>query len=149
MRTSDLPPVLVVEDSDDDFVALSRAMRKTTLTNPLHRCVDGDDCLDYLLFGGKYQDPSSAPCPILILLDLNLPGTDGRDVLTQVKQHPTLKSIPVAVITTSSDPKDIDVCYKNGVNSYLLKHSDYTQFQQAIQLLVQYWFEAVVLPRAH
>ena len=72
-------PILVVEDSPEDFEATVRAFQKSRLRNPVYRCMDGDDALDYLFQRGKYSDPASAPRPGFVLLDLNLPGTDGRD----------------------------------------------------------------------
>lgn len=80
------------------------------------------------------------------MLDLNLPGTDGREVLAQVKQDQRLKVIPIVVLTTSSNPKDIDFCYRAGANSYLIKVVQLEQFTRSIGHLVHYWFEAVTLP---
>jgi CheY-like chemotaxis protein len=139
-------PLLVIEDSDEDFEALQRMMRKWPLANPIYRCMDGDEALDFLYHTDQYIDSTKAPRPALILLDLNLPGTDGREVLEQIKQDDTLKSIPVVVFTTSSNPKDIETCYRYGVNGYILKPININKLMRTIQLFIDYWFEAVVLP---
>lgn len=138
-------PFLLVEDSPEDFEATVRALRKSGLANPIFHCSDGDEALDYLYQRGKY---ARAARPGAILLDLNLPGTDGREVLTEIKSDATLKSIPVIVLTTSSDSRDIDKCYHAGANSYIRKPVDLEGFVRAIQHLKEYWFEIVILPRS-
>lgn len=140
-------PILLVEDSPEDFEATVRALRRAGLANPIARCCDGDEALDYLHQRGPYADPSKAPRPGVILLDLNLPGTDGREVLTEVKQDEALKSIPVVVLTTSSDERDVERCYAAGANSYIKKPVDLAGFIAAIQRLKEYWFEVVILPK--
>ncbi len=84
--------------------------------------------------------------PSLILLDLNLPGTDGREVLEEIKQDEKLKIIPVIVFTTSSNPKDIESCYRFGVNSYVLKPINIDKSKEVMQSIVDYWFNIAVLP---
>lgn len=139
-------PLLVIEDSDEDFTAFERILRKASINNAVYRCVDGDEALDFLRHNGQYQDKTKAPRPGIILLDLNLPGTDGREVLEQIKQDSKLKMIPVVVFTTSANPKDIEVCYQYGVNGYILKPIDVKKLMRTIQVLIEYWFEAVILP---
>lgn len=139
--------ILLVEDNPQDYEATVRAFRKSGLANPIERCADGDDALDYLFRRGGYQDPAKSPRPSLILLDLNLPGTDGREVLSEVKASPELKRIPVIVLTTSTDPRDIEACYAAGANSYVQKPVGLDGFVQAIQRLKDYWFEIAVLPK--
>jgi CheY-like chemotaxis protein len=141
-------PLLLVEDSDEDYVALVRAIQQTGLNTPHHRCRDGDDALEYLRRSGRYADPATAPRPALILLDLNLPGTDGREVLQVVKYDGELSSIPVIVMTTSSNPTDIIECYRHGANGYQVKTSNYEGFRREIQRTVDYWFHTAVLPTA-
>lgn len=140
-------PILLVEDSPEDFEATQRALRKSGLKNPLYRCADGDEALDYLFRRGAYSDPDTSPCPGIILLDLNLPGTDGREVLSEIKRHDSLKKIPVVVLTTSSDERDIDACYRAGANSYVQKPVDMDGFLKAIERLHGYWLEVVILPK--
>jgi CheY-like chemotaxis protein len=138
---------LLVEDSPEDFETTERAFRKSGLRNPIVRCADGDEALDYLFRRGQYAAPAKSPRPGVILLDLNLPGTDGREVLTEIKADPVLKQIPVVVLTTSRDDRDVDACYKAGANSYIQKPVDMDGFLKAIERLNGYWFEVVILPK--
>ncbi len=139
-------PILVIEDSDEDFEALGRVMYRQQVLNPIFRCSDGDEALDYLYHTGAYSDPQTSPRPSLILLDLNLPGTDGRELLQQIKQDENLKNIPVIVFTTSSNPRDIEICYRNSVASYILKPIDINRLKQTLQSFLTYWLDIVVLP---
>jgi CheY-like chemotaxis protein len=140
-------PILLVEDSPEDYETTERAFRRVGLNNPIVRCVDGDEALDFLRRRGRYTDPATAPRPGVILLDLNLPGTDGREVLLEIKSDPQLRQIPVVVLTTSSDDRDIEACYRAGANSYIQKPVDIDGFMKAIECLNDYWFEVVILPR--
>jgi len=139
--------ILIVEDSDIDYETTLRAFKKSNLANPVHRCEDGEEALDYLFQRNQYSDAESSPRPELILLDLNLPGTDGRDVLEELKKDPKLKTIPVIVLTTSSDKRDIEKCYQVGANSYINKPVDLRGFFTAIQRLKDFWFEVALLPK--
>ena len=140
------PPLLVVEDSDEDFMVLGRVMQKVCdITVPLTRCIDGDDALDFLYKQGEYKN-QVLPLPGLIILDLNLPGTDGREVLQTIKNDQRLKTIPVVVFTTSSSPVDIEVCYRSGVNSYMLKQMNLEQLRTSVKLFFDYWFKVALLP---
>lgn len=138
--------LLLIEDSDEDVVATMRGLRGEGLDIVVHRCVTGDEALDYLYRRGSYAYPASAPRPQLILLDLNLPGTDGRSLLAVIKDDEDLRSIPVVVLTTSNNPKDIAACYLRGANSYQIKPVDYARFKQSLQTLIAYWFQTVTLP---
>ena len=140
-------PILLVEDSPEDYEATVRVLRKSGLANPIYRCVDGDDALDFLHRRGAYTHPDRAPRPSIILLDLNLPGTDGREVLTEIKKDEHLKIIPVIVLTTSCDERDISSCYRAGANSYITKPVNLDGFLESVQRLKEYWFEIVILPR--
>ena len=138
-------PILLVEDSPEDFETTERAFRKSGLKNPIFRCSDGDEALEFLFRRGRFAD---APRPGVILLDLNLPGTDGREVLAEIKADPQLKEIPVIVLTTSSDDRDVQACYKAGASSYIQKPVDLDGFMRAIERLNDYWFEVVILPKS-
>jgi CheY-like chemotaxis protein len=143
--TSSLLPVLVVEDSNEDFTAVSRAFRKHALPNPLLHCADGDQALEYLLGRGKH--PAWPPAlPAIILLDLNMPGTDGRDVLKVLKQDARLRAIPVIIFSTSANRRDIQDCYHLGANSYITKPIAYAVLEQKVRLLMRYWLEETHLP---
>jgi len=137
-------PILLVEDSPEDFETTQRAFRRSGLKNPILRCADGDEALDFLFHRGSHAD---APRPGVILLDLNLPGTDGREVLSEIKANDDLKQIPVIVLTTSADERDVQACYQAGASSYIQKPVDVEGFMRAIERLNDYWFEVVILPK--
>lgn len=145
MSSSPLKPVLIVEDSAEDFTALSRIFRKYALHHPVLRCDDGTQALTYLQGYGKSVGwPPTLPA--LVLLDLNLPGIDGREVLIVLKQSPELRAIPVVVISNSTNLRDINYCYEHGVNSYLTKPANYATLEAKIRLTIQYWLETSELP---
>ncbi len=139
--------ILIVEDSPVDYETTVRALKKAGISNNITHCEDGDQALDYLFHRGTYNDSTKYPKPGVILLDLNLPGTDGREVLAELKSCNELKKIPVIVLTTSSDEKDIEQCYEHGANSYIHKPVDIEGFFKAIERLTNYWFEIVILPK--
>ncbi|NMG07091.1 response regulator [Brasilonema sp. UFV-L1] len=139
-------PLLVVEDSNEDFRMLQRFMRRMAVPNPIYRCTNGDEVLEFLYQEGNYQDPDLAPRPSVILLDLNLPGIDGRDILERLKQDKSFREIPIVVFTTSSNPKDIELCYQKGANGYLIKPMDAQELQKTIQAFVDYWLEVNTPP---
>jgi CheY-like chemotaxis protein len=143
------PMIMIVEDSDEDFYTFLRVVQNL---DPLMRSQykflrfeDGDEALDYLFRQGDYQNLNTH-LPIGILLDLNLPGTDGRDIIRKVKQTPHLQMIPIIVLTTSSSAHDIQTCYRYGANSYMLKPMGVLAMQQTVQILFQNWFQFTVLP---
>lgn len=140
------PPLLIVEDSNEDFETLERLLQLSPLVIPIYRCENSDRALEFLLRTGKYADPELAPRPGLIVLDLNLPGTDGRQLLCRIKQDDNLKSIPIVIFTTSNNPKDVKDCYQSGVNSYIVKPIDFAKLKRDIQTIVNYWFEVITLP---
>jgi CheY-like chemotaxis protein len=138
--------MLIVEDSNEDFEAMNRYLQRSPVDIAVHRCVNGEEALDFLHHAGPYRDPKLSPRPGLIVLDLNLPGTDGREVLRRIKQDDGLKKIPVVVFTTSNNPKDVEDCYNCGVNSYIVKPIDIQQLKRDVQLIVDYWYEVTTLP---
>jgi CheY-like chemotaxis protein len=146
MINTSTQPLLVIEDSDEDFAAFERIIRKLSLFQKIYRCTSGDDALDFLRQMGSYTDAAAAPRPSMILLDLNLPGTDGREVLEEIKQDELLRVIPVVIFTTSDNPRDVDVCYQNGANGYIVKPIDVKKLTKTVQVIVDYWFEANTLP---
>lgn len=140
------PTLLLVEDSNEDFEVFKRLLGRASLSISIQRCVTGDQALSFLC----RTENSKEPLPGLIVLDLNLPGTDGREVLHRIKQDEELRKIPVIVFTTSNNPQDIEVCYRYGVNSYVIKPINFVQLKKEIQTIVQtivhYWFEVSTLP---
>lgn len=137
--------LFVIEDNDEDFDAFVRALRDAQRQHPIRRFTSGDEALEHLL-----RTPSTgardATLPALILLDLNLPGTDGREVLAQIKRDPRLKRIPVIINTHSAHPSDIQACYDSGANSYMVKSMEFERFQRDIRLMAAYWLEAAIVP---
>ncbi len=146
MNEENKKPLLIIEDSDEDFAALTRMITKAEIPNPIYRCEDGEEALEFLYREGEYQDEALSPRPSLIILDLNLPGTDGREVLAELKQHQDLETIPVVIFSTSSNPKDIDACYRYGVSGYIVKPMDTHRLNLLVQTFLDYWFKAVELP---
>ncbi len=114
------------------------------ICNNLHVTEDGEEAMDFLYRRGKY---SSAPSPEIILLDLNLPRKDGREVLAEIKQDPSLRHIPVIVLTTSEDQEDIWKSYELQANCFITKPVDMEQFTKALDCLGEFWFSVVKLPQ--
>ena len=139
--------ILVVEDSDDDYEATIRAFKKANLHNPVTWCKSGRDALDFLKHEGNYKDVAQNMRPGLILLDLNMPGLDGRKTLQLIKEDNALKQIPVIILTTSSDERDVEACYQMGANTYVQKPVDFDGLIEAIKRLKEYWFEIALLPK--
>lgn len=139
--------ILVVDDNDEDRHSTVRAIRKAGLANNVELCESGGMALDYLYRQNGFADPACSPRPGMILLDLEMPGLDGRDVLTRVKDDEALKTIPVIVLTSSIAASDIEKCYACGANSYLQKPISFPGLVESIQKLADYWFEIVVLPK--
>ncbi|MDP4027579.1 MAG: response regulator [Gallionella sp.] len=148
MAVNSAKSILIVEDNDDDYLATVRAFKKANLANPINRCTNGDQALDYLYHRGEFSEPGKAPQPSIILLDLNLPGTDGRGVLQIIKADPALMKIPVIVLTTSDAEQDIEKCYAAGANSYVKKPVDLEGFIKAIARLTEYWLDVSILPKS-
>lgn len=137
--------ILIAEDNDEDFVTFQRALLHNETKARVERCKKGDEVLDYFYQRGRFVN-QPLQLPALILLDLNLPGLDGRHVLTYLKQDVRLKSLPIVVVTTSTNPQDIAVCYSAGANSYLVKSFRFQQFREHMKALIEYWFNVVTLP---
>ena len=123
-----------------------RALEQSRIRNELYIVEDGEEALDYLLRRGRYEDPASSPKPDLMLLDLNMPKMDGKQLLKQMRADPKLRRIPVVALTTSKQESDIIRTYDLGANSYIVKPVDMDQFINAIKVLKDYWFQIVVLP---
>ena len=157
MTGSDAMPLLVVEDSDEDYAALRWALGKVGIDRPVRRCATGSDLLAYLRHAGPYAagtpggpdaPADAAPTPALILLDLNLGADDGRDVLAELKADATLRSIPVVVWTTSAHPDDVAHCYAHGASGYATKPVDVARLVESLRSVTRYWFGCVILPDA-
>ena len=138
-------PILVVEDNAEDFMALRRAFRKHAVRNPVVHCQNGEQALEYLQGLGRHPAWPAA-LPVLVLLDLNMPGLDGRDVLGALQFDAALRTIPVIVLTTSGLARDVTDCYRLGANSYLTKPLNYSELEEKIGLLTHYWLAVSELP---
>ncbi|MFD5901157.1 response regulator [Streptomyces microflavus] len=135
--------VLLVEDDPGDELMTREAFEDNKIRNTLHVVRDGQEALDFLYRRGEYTE---APRPDLVLLDLNLPKYDGRQVLEQIKSDPELALIPVVVLTTSSAEKDILRSYKLHANAYVTKPVDLDQFIAAVRQIDEFFVTVVRLP---
>lgn len=145
MIDRDGPPVLVVEDSDEDWDTACQVAREGGYERRLQRAASGDDCLA-MLVGTPPGDGMPRVAPALLLLDLNLPGLDGRDVLKAIQNEATLSTLPIVVFTTSTAPRDITFCYAHGANAVHVKPVRYPEHREALQRLFEYWLGRVRLP---
>ena len=136
-----LPLILVIEDSEEDYEILQRCIRKSTIECKLQHCETGEDALEYLYNRGDFQDSQKYYKPSLILLDLNLPAVDGREILETIKKDNILNTIPVVIFSTSSNPKDIQECYHKGANAYVIKPMDILLMREHINILLQHWLK--------
>lgn len=135
--------ILIIEDNEGDVRLAREALRESKIRNVLHHVPDGVEAMAFLNRQGKYQD---APRPDLILLDLNLPRMDGREVLAAIKQDENLKRIPVVILTVSSDEADIFKTYNLHANCYITKPIDLDQFIQVVRAIEDFWLTIVKLP---
>lgn len=133
-------PILIVDDSPDDVEATKRAFSRANLRNEIHHAESGEVALRLLSRDDEQR-------PGIILLDLNMPGLDGRKTLEIIKKSQHLKSIPVVILTTSSDERDVEACYALGANTYIQKPVDFDGLIAAIRRLKEYWFEIALLPK--
>jgi CheY-like chemotaxis protein len=136
--------ILLVEDNPGDARLTFEALRAGQIANNIHHVTDGEQAMHYLRKAGPYVD---APSPDIVLLDLNLPRKNGREVLEEMKSDPTLRSIPVVTLTTSSARDDINACYALGANAYMVKPVEFDRFVEAVRSFEEFWLKAVVLPR--
>jgi len=137
--------ILLVEDSRDDADLTIDALRDGRVRNHITHLEDGVDALAFLRREGRYHD---APRPDLILLDLGLPRKNGKEVLAEIKQSPDLRRIPVVIMTSSDDEKDILAAYNLFVNCYVTKPVDLDQFIGVVKSIEHFWFSVVKLPAA-
>jgi len=135
--------ILLVEDNEPDVVLTREAFKEAKISNALYVVEDGVEALAFLRRQGKHAD---APRPDLILLDLNLPRKDGRAVLQEIKSDPALASIPVVILTTSNDEKDVVRAYTSHANCYIVKPIDFLQFLSVVRTIEGFWLTVVRLP---
>jgi chemotaxis family two-component system response regulator Rcp1 len=135
--------ILLVEDSPSDVRLTREAFKDAKVQVNLHVVTDGAEAMDFLLKQGKY---ANAPAPDLILLDLNLPKKDGREVLAEIKANPTLRIIPVIILTTSQAGADIMDSYQRHANGYIAKPVDLEGFLKVVKSIDNFWLSVVKLP---
>lgn len=138
--------ILVADDDEDDRVLAMAAFEESNLINPIDFVEDGEQVLAYLRREGQFADLKQQPLPGLILLDLNMPRMDGREVLEELKDDPLLKHIPVVVLTTSQQEDDIVNSYALGANSFITKPVTFDGLVTVMRTLKMYWLEIVKLP---
>jgi chemotaxis family two-component system response regulator Rcp1 len=135
--------VLLVEDNPGDVRLTREAFQDAKVHLEMHIAVDGVEAMSFLLKEGKFAD---SPRPDLILLDLNLPRKDGREVLKEIKEHPTLRTIPVVILTTSASDVDIEASYLLHANCYISKPVDMEGFLTVVRSIDDFWLSVVKLP---
>ncbi|MCI0413658.1 response regulator [bacterium] len=131
--------ILLVEDNPNDVELTLRALKEHNLANKVHVVRDGAEALDYFFAAGSYQGRNIEERPKVVFLDLKLPKVDGIEVLRKIKADDRTKVIPVVVLTSSKEEKDIVESYKLGVNSYIVKPVDFDKFLEAVSELGLYW----------
>ena len=139
--------ILVVEDNQDDLDLTLRALRKARLPHQLHVSRDGAEALEFIFCEGVHAGRKIENTPLLILLDLKLPKIDGLEVLARIKGDPRTRLIPVAVLTSSKEPRDVRESYELGVNSYVVKPVSFESFTATVQELGIYWLQLNQAPR--
>jgi two-component system response regulator len=140
--------ILLVEDNPHDIKLTLHAFRKNNFANAIHVVRDGAEALEFLFCTGRYSDRAGQDLPRLILLDLKLPLVDGIEVLKQIKASPQTQRIPVVILTSSQEERDLIESYKLGVNSYILKPVDFDQFSDVVRQLGFYWMLINKVPRS-
>lgn len=141
--------ILMADDDPDDRLLVQDAFDEIRLDNPLVFVEDGNELMDYLHRRGAYTHLAGTALPGLILLDLNMPKKDGREVLKEIKQDPVLRTVPIVILTTSSAEEDILRTYDLGTNSFIVKPVTFDKLVEIIRKVTQYWFEIVRLPNTH
>ncbi len=135
--------VLLAEDDQGDVVLIKESLKHSKIVINMNVVKNGQECMEYLRRTGQYE---SVTKPDLVLLDLNLPKKDGRQVLTEMKIDQYLKKIPVVILTTSEAEADIAKTYEMGANCYVTKPVDFQQFQKVVNEIAHFWFTVVKLP---
>jgi CheY-like chemotaxis protein len=131
--------ILLVEDNSDDEVLTIRALKENLIVNPVVVAHDGVEALDYLFSKGKWEGRSPDQAPAMTLLDLKLPKVDGLEVLRRIRAHDSTRLLPVVILTSSKEERDLTKGYSLGCNSYIHKPVDFEQFRSTVEQLGLYW----------
>ncbi len=145
---SDTAVILIVEDREDDVLLMRKSFEKAGLPNPIKSVRDGEEALAYLSGEGKYASRDEYPLPSLILLDLKLPRMDGFEVLTWIRKQQGIRGIPVVVLTSSSQLRDVNRAYELGANSFFVKELDFQNSVDLTRLLERYWLQKALKPES-
>ena len=135
-------PVMVVEDNDGDFKTAVEAMRRAGVHNQILRAMSGSECVSML----REACANRTALPAFVLMDLNTHNSDGRDALSEMRKDGMLQTIAVVVLTTSSNPKDVDFCYGEGARAYHIKPVNHATHQAILQTIFSYWMTSTLLP---
>ena len=138
--------ILLAEDREDDILLIQRAFKKAGIINPLFIARDGEQAISYLEGTGRFSNREDFPLPDLLLLDLKMPKVDGFEVLSWVRKHPKLSSLPVVVLTSSNEIRDVNLAYRLGANSFLVKPTDFDNVVELVQGLQNYWLQSSKAP---
>jgi len=146
IRSHDKRTILMVDDDPDDFFLVRNAFKATGLRGEVQQVTGGEEMLDYLYRRGKFKDLEEPPVPCVILLDLNMPGKNGWEVLGEIKRNPCYRRIPIVVFTTSGEEEDISGSYELGASSYISKPPTFEALVEVMKTLGEYWLKVVSLP---
>jgi CheY-like chemotaxis protein len=138
--------ILMVDDDPDDFFLAREAFKDNGLPIDFQLLSDGEELMDYLYRRGKFADLAERPFPCLILLDLNMPKKDGREALSEIRNEPDFRRIPIVIFTTSMEESDISRSYELGANSYITKPATFEDLSKVMKKLGEYWLDVVKLP---
>ncbi|MFH1195101.1 MAG: response regulator [bacterium] len=143
----ELKTILLIEDNQDDIALTLRAFKKNELKNEIIVLNDGEMAINYINCAGEFANRDAEKKHSLILLDLKLPKIDGIEILKSIRSNSQMKFIPVVVLTSSLEEKDIERGYSNGANSYIRKPIDFNKFQEVVQSLTNYWLMLNEIPK--
>jgi CheY-like chemotaxis protein len=139
VKTNEPFIILMVDDDPDDYYLMNKALSEKGIKDQLLQLSDGIELMDYLSYRGKYADAKSAPRPKLILLDLNMPRMDGREALKKIRAMDQMKEIPVIIFTTSREKRNIQQCYLDGADEYIVKPTDFEGLLHVADNIKRYW----------
>lgn len=143
---NDKEPILVADDREEDIIILQKAFKEGDIHNSLFTVRNGDEAINYLSGIGRFSDRTHYPLPVLLLLDLKMPGTDGFEVLRWIRTRPELVGMRVVVLTSSENMRDVTTAYQLGATSFLVKPLDFADTIAMAKTMTQYWLGMNVSP---